>query len=277
MMPKKIAVAVFGGAFGGFFVYLIVNSMVLVNGVGMVELYLPEPLSSIWTWASGGAVFSLIGLVIGLVLRARRGAVLRDWGERHGFEFHENIGRDKLGSAQTLDVFHNWHAGHNHMVGRIGESAIEMVDFTSVFRGSETHLSWCVESQSGHLAIWKPDTIVPASGRKRLLETVDEMREALLLVKDRQPTPGLELQFALPDRRNMTKSLIRFVVCIFAGFFLGGFRTVEMCLTGDSPKGLECNDVRKSVCTSSFWDPVFTSSLTVFLSCYWVWTGLACE
>ena len=328
MSPRKIMLSAAGGAISATFGRFVLNNMSTVNGVGMIDRLLPEPLSSWWMWAIVGAAWGVRRNMRREKMREEYLVNVCDWSEQHDFEFYEQIDRDDLGSLQQLNVFQDWYRASNYLVGRLADSRVEMVDYTSISKGGEsdsyehqtvvllpekgfslpefelhtsrwhirffqfmggrgmrfvpgielsrgdantvsqfnghyalfptslrdlmeskqreqqvslsivegirslfsldllryfaTHPGWCIESKNGHLAIWKPGTIVPLAERRGLLEEVKAIRDALFRASQTPVTAGLELS-ASNVRRVPARNGCLLFGCIAVGFFSSGF------------------------------------------------------
>jgi hypothetical protein len=142
--PVKAGAAAYawvGGALAGAVVgtvlYHAVNHLITVNGVGLVQRLAGPSLNATTCAAAGAAV----GLFAGLLHGIRRRQYVRqllDTCQGMGFTYSPTVGRDDLGDFQDLPLFRKWSAARDRMSGSADGLPVEVIDYTSVERGSES-------------------------------------------------------------------------------------------------------------------------------------------
>jgi hypothetical protein len=122
------------GAFLGVFLWWVLKNTTF-NGVGLLDrLGLPW-----YNFYTGAAIGALMGGGVGVSLDRRR--------QRHArqltvvaasmeFDYLPDAPREVLRDFLGLPLFKNWSAATNRLTGRVGGLPVEMVDYTSVVRGS---------------------------------------------------------------------------------------------------------------------------------------------
>lgn len=116
------------GAAAALIAKFVLNSMMVINGVGWLDQLLGNP--PWWMWLVAG------GIVGGGTQAARiwkanqRSERLPDWAAQNGWEYHAVVSRDEFENVGRMSVFDDWHQGNNYLLFQRDKVNVEMFDLT---------------------------------------------------------------------------------------------------------------------------------------------------